>query len=333
MIEELRSQTAGTTDYGPAPAPPRRLVLLGPQRLQPTVGAVIRGLRVAGAVALVTAGWRERETEDGELRAAIGRPADNLRLGERTRSLLEADAELAAVLRRRQDRLKEAQRLYRLQLGHALEAARELCRPVGEGYRDLRREAAEAAVEALRVIDREHLRRVAAIRLEADDEIRPDSREPLVRARAEVAAGVGESRVVVVAGGHVAVLLNRLRLLVPASSLAGRWVVAWSAGAMALGGRILLFHDSPPQGAGNAELLDVGLGLFDRLVVLPHARRRLRLDDRERVGLLAARIAPAPCVTLDDGARLDWRAERGWRAWPGVRRLAEDGRLDAPGAL
>ncbi len=39
---------------------------------------------------------------------------------------------------------------------------------------------------------------------------------------------------------------------------------------------VVLFHDSPPQGAGNAEVLDAGLGLARGVIALPHARRRLR---------------------------------------------------------
>jgi hypothetical protein len=118
-----------------------------------------------------------------------------------------------------------------------------------------------------------------------------------------------------------------MRLFGVAPRLADRWVVAWSGGAMALGERVVLFHDSPPQGAGHAELLDAGLGLYRHVIPFPNARRRLRLDDPSRVGLLAERLAPHACVTLDDGARLDWRSERGWRAWPAVRRLQPDGRL------
>jgi len=105
---------------------------------------------------------------------------------------------------------------------------------------------------------------------------------------------------------------------------AGRGVVAWSAGAMALSERVVLFHDSPPQGAGDPEVLDAGLALCRQLVALPHARERLRLEDPVRVALFARRFAPATCVVLDSGARLDWDGV-GWTAGAHTQRLERRG--------
>ena len=42
------------------------VVLLGPQRLRPTLSGVAGSLGIAGTVAVVTAGWQEREGEDEE---------------------------------------------------------------------------------------------------------------------------------------------------------------------------------------------------------------------------------------------------------------------------
>ena len=95
---------------------------------------------------------------------------------------------------------------------------------------------------------------------------------------------------------------------------------------MAVSERVILFHDAPPHGPGNAEVLDAGLGLAAGVVPLPHAHRRLRLDDAERVSLMARRFAPASCNALDDGATLVRRDGR-WVLAPGVRRLTEDGTL------
>jgi hypothetical protein len=106
----------------------------------------------------------------------------------------------------------------------------------------------------------------------------------------------------VVAGGHVGVLLHVLRLFaVSVPPL----VIAWSAGAMALTERVLLFHDRAAHGPSHAEFLDAGLGWLRGCVLLPHARRRLRTDDPLRMAELAVRAAPACCVVLDDGVRLD----------------------------
>ena len=76
-------------------------------------------------------------------------------------------------------------------------------------------------------------------------------------------------------------------------------IVAWSAGAMVLGERIVLFHDNAPQGRRNAEVLDEGLGIVPRLVPLPHARHRLDWSSPTRMALFARRFAPSRCCTLD----------------------------------
>jgi len=152
-----------------------------------------------------------------------------------------------------------------------------------------------------------------------------------VRERREIDAMLHEAPAVAVAGGHVAILLNRLRLFALETSLAGKVLVAWSAGAMAVSERVVLFHDHPAHGLGNAEVLEVGLGLARGIVPLPHARTRLRLEDRERVGVFAARFAPALCVPMNEGARLDATAD-GWVPAEGTQQLQPDGGVGLVGA-
>ena len=62
-----------------------------------------------------------------------------------------------------------------------------------------------------------------------------------------------------IAGGHVASLLNRLKLFDVLGLAAGKPIFAWSAGAMVLTDRIVLFHDYPPYGSDIAQVLDAGL--------------------------------------------------------------------------
>jgi hypothetical protein len=126
------------------------------------------------------------------------------------------------------------------------------------------------------------------------------------------------------------VLLNRIRLFGVAELAAGKPVFAWSGGAMVAAEKLVLFHDDPPQGAGNAEVLDVGLGVYGGLLPLPHAGRRLRLDEPLRVGLFARRFADELLVALDDRAVLR-RVGGRWSAWSSAetedvcRRLLPDG--------
>jgi hypothetical protein len=156
-------------------------------------------------------------------------------------------------------------------------------------------------------VDERHLARVCEARASFDAAARPAERAVVAGHRADVAEILDAASALVVAGGHVDELLHVLRLFaVPAPAV----VIAWSAGAMALTERVLLFHDPDPHDAAphdssHAEFLDSGLGWLRGCVLLPHARRRLRTEDPRRMAELAFRAAPARCVILDDGVRLD----------------------------
>ncbi|MDX1389699.1 MAG: Type 1 glutamine amidotransferase-like domain-containing protein, partial [Acidobacteriota bacterium] len=165
---------------------------------------------------------------------------------------------------------------------------------------------------------------------EFDRRWEPSSREAVTRHRGEIAEILARCDALVIAGGHVAVLLNRLRLFDLVPMLEHTPVVAWSAGAMTLCECIVLFHDSPPQGFGNPEILEAGLGLCPGIIPLPHARKRLRLDDPLRVTLFSLRFAPSRSIVLEQGSRLDWDG-RSWNAAPGTLWLGPDGSLEAVG--
>ena len=104
--------------------PPSAVVLLGAQRFEPTLGAAVAELGVNGRIAIITAGWQERESEDDELTAHLGRRTVNLRLHARGEELFAADPELRAAHRERQDALRHRQDFYRIRLEHELEADR-----------------------------------------------------------------------------------------------------------------------------------------------------------------------------------------------------------------
>ncbi len=306
---------------------PGTIILCGPQRLRPTIGTIVHDLGLNGPVGLITAGWRERELEDEELRSNLGLTAINLRLYGRCEEIFRRDPVYFEAHRQRQDRLRRLQRVHRGRLSHAMVACRELLGADGDDW--LLEPERDAATAALAALDAHHLRRVKEIHQRFERDVRPGERPIIAEQRAAVAAALEGLDAVAIAGGHVAVLLNRLRLLALRPLLAARTVVAWSAGAMALTERVLLFHDMPPQGAGDAEMLDHGLGLATGVVLLPHAHRRLRLDDRERVALMARRLRPARCLALADGAHC--QSDDGVLAGAGavgVRELGVDGDLN-----
>ncbi|MCZ6574567.1 MAG: Type 1 glutamine amidotransferase-like domain-containing protein [Planctomycetota bacterium] len=302
-----------------------RVVLLGPQRLAPTLVDAVDSLGIDGPIASITAGWEEREGEDRELEEHLRGRVVNLRVYGRAEEIYEADPELRRALLQRHETIRKLRDLYRLRLAHALDAARQLLRrDCPEGEESILEPERAAAIEAVRDLDAHHRERVREVHAAFEAGWRPEERDDVARHREEIAQALKDTAALGVAGGHVNILLNRMRLLGLPGLAAKRPIVAWSAGAMVLGEQVVLFHDSPPQGAGNAEVLEPGLGLFRGVIPLPHARRRLRLDDAMRVELFARRFSPDLCVPMDEGARLDWNGKK-WTAHDGTRLLTEDG--------
>jgi peptidase E len=303
-------------------------VLLGPQRLEPTIDQELARWGIPGPLATITAGWQEREAEDDELQAFLGHRCVNLRLHARSEDVFRDDPELFQANRDKQDTLRQLQELYRRRLAHALDAARELDQvPAPSALVEAER---DAAILALRLVDKQHMARTRQVQREFELRFHPTARPVVERHYRELRATLSDCYALLIAGGHVASLLNRLRLFQLHDLLTSLPrplpVFAWSAGAMAITERVVLFHDSPPQGPGNAEILGEGLGLLPGVVALPHARRRLRLDDRERVSLFARRFKPDLCVALDERDRAVWDGHR-WTAGPDTKRLLPSGEV------
>jgi hypothetical protein len=307
-----------------------RVILLGPQR-RPTVDAVARSLSLEGSrvpIATVTAGWQEREPDDAELGTLLGGRAVNLSLYRRWLDVQDRDPQYAAAERGLAGTLAGLQDLYLLRLDYALRAVYAVQR---RSAGDLGTDALAEAIAAVRELDTAHLRRVDTVRREFFQLMPPHDRPVIAGHRAAVAGLLGEACALVIAGGHVGVLAEVLHLFNVAAALAllpgaGHLpVIAWSAGAMALTDRIVLFGDRSPQGPGHPEVYGSGLSVLRDVVLLPHARARMVLDDTPRMAVFARRFAPARCVLLDIGARIELDGDGGWP--PGVRVIAEDGRV------
>ena len=297
-----------------------RVTLLGPQR-RPTLEGVAASLYPEGPVATVTAGWQEREPDDGELARLLGARDVNLRLYRRWLDVTDRDPAFASGERRLAGVLEELQDLYLLRLDHALQAVYAVQRRGGGALRD---GVLAEAVEAVRELDAGHARRVEGVRAEFYQALRPHDRPVIAAHRAEVARVLGDATVLVIAGGHVGVLADCLHLFNLAALLRSP-VIAWSAGAMALAGRIVLFHDRSARGPGHAEVYGGGLSVVRNVVPLPHARARLLLGDAPRMAVFARRFAPARCVLLENGTRVDTDGEGSCP--PGTRVLADDGHV------
>jgi hypothetical protein len=316
-----------------------RIILLGPQR-RPTVDFAVRSLGLAGPFATVTAGWQEREPDDHELSALLGGRDVNVELYRRWLDVQERDPEYAAAERALQGVLAELAGLYLLRLDYALQAVYALQHraesdQLGGTYTERIARPVAEAVAAVRSLDEAHLTHVNEVRDEFFGRLRPHDRPVIAEHRAAVAGLLGEAAALVVAGGHVGVLAEVLHLFNVAAALqfaSGRSpVIAWSAGAMALTDRIVLFHDRSPHGPGHPEVYGSGLGLTRDVVLLPHARARLLLDDTARMAVFARRFGPARCVLLEAGTRLEL-PDSGGGLPAGTRVLGEDGHVTSLGA-
>lgn len=305
------------------------LVLLGPRGGGLALRDVVRELEAGGAlspgarIAAITAGWRDREANEGLIDPRLADRIVDLELYRRCDRIAEADAELARAHRETRDRLEALRRAYNLRLHGLIEAHRRLAELRGDES-VLRAERGEA-IEAIRRLDARHLDRVIEIRSEFERRMAPPERDAVRRQRREAHARLEGAEAIVLEGGHVANLLSRLRLFGGGRLLEGRAVIGRSAGAMVLTERVVLFHDRPPWGEGHPEVFDAGLGLAEGVVALPHASARLALDDRLRGARLAARFSPASCVLFDPDRRID-RAGDGWRGGDDVERLDASGR-------
>ena len=212
------------------------------------------------------------------------------------------DPAYAEAERRLTGRLEELRAAYQLRLRHQKAAVRAVAQRVADAR--IRTAAVADAVAGLRALDAWHLDGSTELRAAFYAEARLEDRASIGDHRREVASLVDASAGMVITGGHVGVLLHLLHVFgLPA--LIRPPVITWSAGAMALSPRVVLFGDYAPHGHHDAEFYAAGLGLYHQCVPFPHARRRLRMADQDRRQLLADRLAPYPGVILDDGVRLD----------------------------
>lgn len=300
----------------------RAVTLLGPQR-RPTLDQAVRGLDADAPIATVTAGWQERERDDAELSDLLGGRAVNLGLYERWLDALDRDPEYARAEREHRSVLDELQELYLVQLDHALRAAYAVAQRT-DGHPRTRHAALADALEVVNLVDRHHVVRVRDVHQAFYEAWSPQDRSVVAEHRDHVQGLLESAAALVVAGGHVGVLVGVLHLF-HVAPFVPETVVAWSAGAMALTERVVLFHDRAAHGPAHTEVFDEGLGVVRGAVLLPHARRRLHVDDQTRMSVLAKRFAPAHCVVLDDGVRIQLTADGDLPA--DCRVVGSDGRI------
>lgn len=300
-------------------------VLLGPQSPLPNIAEAVGSSGLPdGPLAVISAAWQEAEGDIDDIRNLLGREAEDLYLYRRGEELMGGDSGLAAAARLRQDKLVDQQRMYRMRLKQLSIAARHMLDAKGDS--EMIASEQRHAIAQLRALDRHHLHRTESIWRDFVNAYSFDSYPILARHAREVGDIIGRCAGVVITGGNVAVLMNRMRLFGVDKLLRGCNLVAWSAGAMVLSERIVLFHDRSPEGRRDAEVLGAGCGVIPGHVFLPNTQQRLRTGDRLRIGLLCRRFSPDACIALDRGSELRFD-ESGVRCANAVRRLKHDGRF------
>jgi hypothetical protein len=283
----------------------RPLFLLGPQTDFAAANEAIERLGLQSPVALITAGWETDEQFDHKIRRAIRVETLNLGLFARSEQLFADDPELIETLRARQDELRHLRDAYNIRLNLLLKAAREMIR-LRNSIIDLVPER-ESAIEMVRQLDRQNFVRTSQIIDHYEDRLRTAERPLVVQHRREIGEMLGLVNGILIAGGHVAIILNRLKIFGILEMRRELPIIAWSGGTMALADQVVFFHDTPPQGPGDAEVLRAGMGLFHDVLPLPDANARLKLDDQARVELFAKRFDRYRCVLLDEQTILERR--------------------------
>jgi hypothetical protein len=304
----------------------RNLTLLGPQPEYESLRGALNRMGLNGRLALITAGWEEAENEDEPLVHLIPNEIVNLRLFRRSELLFAQDPLVIQMLQKRQDVLRHLRDVYRMRVSYFMRATNKILGASRELV-DFQPEL-DSSLNMLRQLDREYFLRTCQVCDDYDAEIDFDHRPSVVSQREELSEILGGVSAILIAGGHSAIIMNRLKIFSILEMRPDLPIIAWSGGAMALASQMVFFHDRLPQGDSNPEILRAGAGIIGRVLPFPDPANRLRLDDTLRMSVLARRFSDSSCVLLDSS---DWVERRNgkWTAAHETRQLATNGRTEA----
>jgi hypothetical protein len=285
-----------------------RIHILGSQKPNNNINTAIQLFCPKGDIAVISAGWRYDECELQTLQTLVKRKIRHIPLYEWFDGLGSIEPELAGLHRMRQRRILAYKKTYQIHLDSALESwiqIQKLHRADPTTYQEDESDACKRVQE----VDKQCMRRLTTIKNDFAAIGQPWLHETAFPLHQQIAEVLERCSALIITGGHVAILRNRLAFfgleeLLSKFLLDGKQIFAWSAGAMCLTDKIVLFHDSPPWGQGRTEILDSGMGLLPRTVLLPNASSRLDLQNPNRIERLARRFAPNISVCLENGAHL-----------------------------
>ena len=308
-----------------------RPLLLGSRHTDPEIAESRR-------VLLVTAGWADREHDEGHVKSVLndmGLPSRfedgfdrnlvNLSLLGELNGLF---AKAPAVARAWEEQRRVAEDVRSYYLAHnahmielfrnALVSAREIDSELTVAKLAELDDASHATRPLLRYALGRELRQ-ALTTLEANDDylvdlLREIERRAFDDAGVAVAPGWREARerlerrilsanTVVLFGGRLDLLLDALRFFRLRESMAealrrGTVFIAMSAGAMVFCERVIVYDDNAPL-RRDFQLYDRGLALVRDLQLFPHCMERIQTDDPDNLAYLARRFRHQVCVGLN----------------------------------
>lgn len=282
--------------------------ILGPQSPDSNLTHAINMFCPQGDLAVISAGWRYDECELQALQSKLGRKIRHIPLYEWFDALGSFEPELSGLHRIRQRRILDYKKVYQINLDTAMESwssIQKLYRKDPDTYAKDEREACKH----VQMVDRNCLKRLAEIKQDFESISTPWLHESALPLYEQIIQTLSRCSGLIITGGHVAILRNRLAFfgledLLTNFVLDGNHIFAWSAGAMCLTERIVLFHDDPPWGQGRTEILDTGMGLLPKTVFVPNATARLNLKDPKRIERFARRFHPSLSICLESGSHL-----------------------------
>lgn len=257
----------------------------------------------------ISAGWRMEEDEQPRVLEQLGVEVTHLPLYRWYEQIKRAELAVHRVHAARQVRIRALKRHYQIQMNAAMDALRRIMDTRVDDA-DLQRESEQLALAHLKSIDELFVQRIET--WDEQNVAQPWTQKIAATGHAQARRALRGAKAVLIAGGHVGVLHTRMHFfglppLLREALDSGVSIIAWSAGAMALSERVVLYDDESPQGDKEAELFGAGFGLMPQAVFLPYATSRLDLGAPGRVSRFARRFAPSLCIGLESGAALEWK--------------------------
>jgi hypothetical protein len=304
--------------------------ILGPQRGAPNLPDIVQNQYPDAKIAVVSAGWRHEESQLRPLARDLQRPLELLPLYQWFDELGRKEPGLSKEHSFRQKKIKTYKDIYRLRLKYGMDFLTEIKKKHVQNPSAFA-EDLQMAQNDIQRIDLDAIDRLQRIRSSFPNLLTPWTHPSATPFHEEIKETLAQCDVLLITGGHVAILRNRmfffgLTELLHSFLNEGKTIIAWSAGAMTLCEQIVLYYDDPPDGEGIAEVLDTGFSLMPKTLLFPHAQQRLRIHDNGRIGDLTQRFSDFQCFTLEQNTHFVYTSE-GINPICNTKRLMSDGSL------